>query len=146
MKRTAGTDGIHVLKHVIMPAPVTSARKRKKALQQKEDKAKEAKRRKTNLLRKDSDDDKPIETDDETGSDVGAGNPRSYAASRHQRVADKAVPHSRMAQANCSSDKLQFPLEEKPEARESYNYPHTPPSEKHRQNKVHISKSTLIPL
>lgn len=143
MNRKAGTDGIHVLKYVV--PPVISAKKRKKLLQQHEDKTNEAKRRKKRTLRKDSDDDEPIKSDDETQVDVEAGTARSYAASRHQRSADKAIPNSRNAQANGSSYQLQFPLEEKPQARGSYIYPHTPPSEKHTQNKVHL-KSTITPL
>lgn len=143
MNRIAGTDGIHVLKYVI--PPVISARKRKKVLQQNEDKTNETKRRKTKILRRDNDADEPIESDDETQSDVGAGAPRSYGASRHQRLGEKAEPNSRKAKANGSSYAPQILLEEKLQARESYNYPQTPPSEKHTQNKVH-PKSTLIPL
>lgn len=143
VNRKAGTDGIHVLKYVV--SPVISAKKRKKLLQQNGDKANEAKKRKSRILRKDSDDDEPIESDDETQVDLGAGTPRSYASSRHERSAGKAIPNSRNAQANVSSYELQFPLEEKPQARGSYNYPQTPPSEKHTQNKVH-PKSTITPL
>lgn len=140
VNRKAGTDGIHVLKYVV--SPVMSAKKRKKLLQQNGDKNNEAKKRKTRILRKDSDDDEPIESDDESQVDVEAGTRRSYTASRHQRSAGKAIPNGRNAQANGSSYQLQIPLEEKPQARGSYNYPHTPPSEKH---KVH-PKSTIIPL
>lgn len=96
-------------------------------------------------MRKDNDADEPIESDDETHSDVGAGTPRSYAASRQQRSAEKAEPNSIKAKTNGSSYQPQFLLEEKLQARGSYNYPHTPPSEKHTQHKVH-PKSTLIPL
>lgn len=146
VNRIDGTDGIHVLKYVI--PPVISAKKRKKVLQQNEDKTNEGKRRKAKILPKVNDADEPIESDDETQSDVGAGtprsdaaSPRSDAASRHQRSAEKVEPNGRKAKGNGS----QFLLEEKFQARGSYNYLHTPPSEKHTQNKVY-PKSTLIPL
>ena len=143
MNRIAGTDGIHVLKYVI--PPMISAKKRKKVLQQNGDKTNEAKRRKTKTLRKVNDADEPIESGDETQSDVGAETPRSYAASRHQRSAEKAESNSRKAKVNGSSYQPQFLLEGRLQARGSYNYPHTPPSEKHTQNKVY-PKFTLIPL
>lgn len=142
VNRIAGTDGIHFLKYVI--PPMISAKKRKKALQQNEVKTKKARGRKSKILRKGNDADEPIESGDETQSDVGAETPRSYAASWHQRSAEKAEPNSRKTNVNGSSYKPQFPLEEKLQTR-SYNYPHTPPSEKHTQNKVY-PKSTLIPL
>lgn len=143
VNRIAGTDGIHFLKHVI--PPMISAKKRKKLLQQNEDKTNEARGRKTKILRKGNDADEPIESGDETQSYVGAETPRSYAASRHQRSAEKAEPNSRKATLNGSSYQPQSLLDEKLQARGSYNYPHTPPSEKHIQNKVY-PKSTLIPL
>lgn len=142
VERTAGTDATHVLKYII--PPMVSSKKRKKLLQQSEDETNEAKRRKARVLRKESDDDQPIESD-ETQVYVEAGTPRSYAAFRHQSSAEKIIPNSRNAQANGSSHQLQFALREKPQAPESYNYPHTPPSENHSQNRVH-PKSTIIPL
>ncbi len=96
-------------------------------------------------MRKVNDADEPIESGDETQSDVGAETPRSYAASRHQRSVEKAEFNSRKAKVNGSSYQPQFLLEGRLQARGSYNYPHTPPSEKHTQNKVY-PKFTLIPL
>lgn len=95
-------------------------------------------------MRKGNDADEPIESGDETQSDVGAETPRSYAASWHQRSAEKAEPNSGKTNVNESSYMPQFPLEEKLQAR-PYNYPHTPPSEKHTQHEV-FPKTTLIPL
>lgn len=143
VNRIAGTDGIHFLRYVI--PPMIPAKKRKKVLQQSQDKTKKAKGRKKKILRKGNDADEPIESGDEAQSDVGAETPRSYAASWHQRSAEKAEPNSKKAKVNGSSYQPQFLQEEKLQAQGSYNYPHTPPSEKHIQNKVY-PKSTLIPL
>lgn len=143
VNRIGGTDGVHVIKYII--PPIISTKKRKKVLQHKEDKTNVAKRRKTKNLRKVNDADEPSESSDETQSDVGAETPRSYAASRHQKSAEKAEPNSRKAEVNGSSYQPQFLLEEKPQARGPYNYPHTPPSENHTQNKVY-PKFILIPL